>query len=71
MNRLPDTTGMPCEIVVHRSHRNDYDHALRAAGARFVETGFSYFTFAYEIEENHGGHSKSYSYNRAGGGLHR
>jgi D-glucosaminate-6-phosphate ammonia-lyase len=51
MNRLPDTTGMPCEIVVHRSHRNDYDHALRAAGARFVEAGFSYFTVAYEIEE--------------------
>ena len=45
MNRLPDTAGMPCEIVVHRSHRNDYDHALRAAGARFVEAGFSYFTF--------------------------
>jgi D-glucosaminate-6-phosphate ammonia-lyase len=49
MNRLPDTAGMPCEIVVHRSHRNDYDHALRAAGARFVEVGFSYFTFAYEV----------------------
>lgn len=51
MNRLPDTTGMPCKIVLHRSHRNDYDHALRAAGARLVEAGFSYFTFAYEIEE--------------------
>jgi len=51
MNRLPDTTGMPNEIVVHRSHRNDYDHALRAAGARFVEVGFSYFTFPYEITQ--------------------
>ena len=51
MNRLPDTTGIPCEIVVHRSHRNDYDHALRAAGARFVEVGFSYFTFPYEIAQ--------------------
>jgi D-glucosaminate-6-phosphate ammonia-lyase len=51
MNRLPDTTGMPAEIVIHRSHRNDYDHAIRAAGARFVEAGFSYFTFAYEIEQ--------------------
>src|SRR5439155_25893730 len=51
MNQLPDTTGMPREIVVHRSHRNDYDHALRAAGARFVEVGFSYFTFPYEIAQ--------------------
>lgn len=51
MNRLPDTAGVPCEIVVHRSHRNDYDHALLAAGAKFVEAGFSYFTFPYEIEQ--------------------
>src|SRR5690349_6977981 len=26
MNRLPDTAGMKNEIVVQRSHRNDYDH---------------------------------------------
>jgi L-seryl-tRNA(Ser) seleniumtransferase len=51
MNRLPDTSGMPHEVVVHRSHRNDYDHAVRAAGARFVEVGFSYYTFAYEVEQ--------------------
>lgn len=49
MNRLPDTSGMPHEIVVHRSHRNDYDHALRAAGARFIEVGFNYYTFEYEV----------------------
>ena len=51
MNRLPDTAGMPGEIVVHRSHRNDYDHALRAAGARFVEVGYSYLTHPYEVEQ--------------------
>ncbi len=39
MDRLPDTTGFPAEIVVPRSHRNGYDHALRAAGARLVEVG--------------------------------
>ncbi len=50
MNQLPDTTGMPNEFVTHRAHRNDYDHAVRAAGARFVEVGFSYYTFAYEVE---------------------
>jgi D-glucosaminate-6-phosphate ammonia-lyase len=51
MNQLPDTTGLKDEIAVHRSHRNDYDHALRLAGARFVEVGFSYHTFPYEVEK--------------------
>jgi D-glucosaminate-6-phosphate ammonia-lyase len=50
MNRLPETSGFPNELVVHRAHRNDYDHAVRAAGARFVEVGFLYYTFPYEVE---------------------
>jgi D-glucosaminate-6-phosphate ammonia-lyase len=50
MNQLPDTTGMANEFIIHRGHRNDYDHAVRAAGAKFVEVGFSYYTFAYEVE---------------------
>ena len=33
MNRLPDTGDAPDEIVTLRRHRNDYDHALRVAGA--------------------------------------
>ncbi|REK09869.1 MAG: aminotransferase class V-fold PLP-dependent enzyme [Planctomycetota bacterium] len=40
IERLPDCSGMPCEFVVAREHRNGYDHAVRAAGARFVEVGF-------------------------------
>jgi D-glucosaminate-6-phosphate ammonia-lyase len=51
MNRLPDTQGMKNEVVIQRSHRNDYDHALRAAGARVVEVGFNYATFPYELEQ--------------------
>lgn len=39
MERLPDSSGMPNEIVVQRCQRNAYDHALRAAGARLVEIG--------------------------------
>jgi len=39
MNRLPDTTGMKNEVLVARSQRNFYDHAVRAAGARLVEIG--------------------------------
>lgn len=39
MERLPQARGMPNRIVVPRSQRNGYDHALRAAGARLVEVG--------------------------------
>jgi L-seryl-tRNA(Ser) seleniumtransferase len=38
MNALP-RTGPRREIVLARSHRNGYDHALRTAGARLVEVG--------------------------------
>ena len=41
MNRLPDTTGMTNEVVVARSQRNFYDHAVRAAGVRLVEVGIA------------------------------
>ena len=40
MNRLPDTTGMKDEIVMVRSQRNFYDHAIRGAGVRIVESGY-------------------------------
>lgn len=39
MDRLPDTRSMPHEIIVARSQRNGYDHALRAAGAALVDVG--------------------------------
>lgn len=39
MNRLPDTTGMPNEVIMVRSQRNFYDHAVRGAGAHIVEVG--------------------------------
>ena len=50
MNRLPDAQGMKNEVIIQRAHRNDYDHALRAAGAKVVEVGFNYATFPYEVE---------------------
>jgi len=50
MNRLPDTSDFPNEIIVQKSHRNDYDHALRLAGARLVEAGFPYYTFPHDVE---------------------
>jgi L-seryl-tRNA(Ser) seleniumtransferase len=41
MERLPVCDGFPNEFVVAREHRNSYDHAVRAAGARLVEVGFN------------------------------
>ncbi|MBM3572543.1 MAG: aminotransferase class V-fold PLP-dependent enzyme [Alphaproteobacteria bacterium] len=41
MERLPDTTGMPHQVIICRMHRTGYDHAFRAAGARLVEIGFN------------------------------
>ncbi len=41
MDELPLVADRRCEIVVARSHRNGYDHALRAAGARIVEVGLA------------------------------
>jgi D-glucosaminate-6-phosphate ammonia-lyase len=37
MARLPDTTGMRDEVVIQRAHRNSYDRAILAAGARMIE----------------------------------
>ncbi len=39
MARLPDTRGMKNEVVMIRSQRNFYDHAVRTAGVRIREVG--------------------------------
>ncbi|MBM3276971.1 MAG: aminotransferase class V-fold PLP-dependent enzyme [Candidatus Handelsmanbacteria bacterium] len=41
MNRLPDTRGMKNRVIMARSHRNFYDHAVRSAGVRLVEVGIA------------------------------
>ncbi len=35
--RLPDVTGLKNEVVIQKSHRYGYDHAIRACGVRMVE----------------------------------
>lgn len=46
MSRLPDTTGMKNEVIMVRSQRNFYDHAVRTAGfghvGGFADVGFGY-----------------------------
>jgi seryl-tRNA(Sec) selenium transferase len=39
MAQLPDTAGLKNEVVVARSQRNGYDHAVRTAGVKLVEVG--------------------------------
>jgi L-seryl-tRNA(Ser) seleniumtransferase len=37
IRQLPDTTGMKNEVIVQKTHRVGYDHAIRNAGVRMVE----------------------------------
>ena len=41
MNRLPETSGMKNEVVIARSQRNFYDHAVRSVGVSLVEVGIA------------------------------
>ena len=38
---LPHCDGFPNQFLIAREQRSGYDHAIRAAGARFVEVGFN------------------------------
>jgi L-seryl-tRNA(Ser) seleniumtransferase len=40
MNRLPDTTGIPNEVVMPWHQVSGYDHAIWATGARLVGAGY-------------------------------
>lgn len=37
IRQLPDTTGLKSEVLVQKSHRVNYDHAIRNAGVRMIE----------------------------------
>ena len=37
--QLPDLTGMKSEVIIQKSHRNPFDHAIRNTGVRLVEVG--------------------------------
>ena len=50
IEQLPDTTGMKGEVVVHRAHRNGYDHSVRAAGVRIIDAGYGHATIPYQLE---------------------
>jgi len=37
ISQLPDVTGMRTEVLIQKTHRNPFDHAIRNAGVRLVE----------------------------------
>jgi D-glucosaminate-6-phosphate ammonia-lyase len=37
IRRVPETAGMPTEVIIQRTHRFPYDHAVRNCGVRLVE----------------------------------
>jgi L-seryl-tRNA(Ser) seleniumtransferase len=37
IQRIPDITGMKSEVIIQRSHRFPYDHAVRNCGVRLIE----------------------------------
>ncbi len=41
MEQLPQARNFPHAFVIAREQRSGYDHAVRAAGGRFVEVGFN------------------------------
>jgi L-seryl-tRNA(Ser) seleniumtransferase len=49
--RLPDTSRLKNEVIVHKSHRNGYDHAVRQVGVKLVEIGMALSTAPWELEE--------------------
>ena len=50
MARLPDTTGMKNEIIIHRTHRFPYDQCYVSVGAKFVEVGDGRRCHPWELE---------------------
>jgi D-glucosaminate-6-phosphate ammonia-lyase len=49
--QLPDATGLKNEIIIHKSHRNGYDHAVRMVGVKVVEIGSETETKVEELED--------------------
>ena len=48
--QLPDLTGLKSEVIIHHTHRNGYDHAVRQVGVRVVEIGTKEGTTRQDLE---------------------
>jgi len=52
IDQLPNTEGLRNEFIIHRSHRTNYDHNYRNAGAKLIEIGNTGGTYNWELESN-------------------
>ena len=52
IDQLPNTDGLRNEFIIHRSHRTNYDHNYRNAGAKLIEIGNTGGTYNWELESN-------------------
>ena len=50
IRRLPDSEGWANEIIIHRTHRINYDQMFRVGGGRLVEIGLAAGTERWELE---------------------
>ena len=50
IQQLPDTTGLKNEVIIHKSHRNGYDFAVRQVGVKIVEIGTETETKPEDLE---------------------
>jgi L-seryl-tRNA(Ser) seleniumtransferase len=50
IRQLPDSSGMPNEIIIHRVHRIGYDQMFRAGGGKLIEIGLPALTERWELE---------------------
>lgn len=47
---MPDLTGLKNEVIVHKSHRNGYDQAVRQIGVNLVEIEYAGNTAEWKLE---------------------
>lgn len=47
--QLPNLEGLKSEVIIHRCHRNGYDHAVRQVGVKLVEIGVG-AAYPWELE---------------------
>jgi L-seryl-tRNA(Ser) seleniumtransferase len=50
IRQLPDSSGMPNEIIIHRVHRIGYDQMFRSGGGKLIEIGLPALTERWELE---------------------
>ncbi len=50
ITRFPDLTELKNEVIIHHTHRNGYDYAVRQVGVKVVEIGSESGTSASDLE---------------------